>query len=386
MDTHLHFLKEGFMASVYRQLLAAVALLSCVGFVTAEEKTTAAKKSPNVEVVFCLDTTGSMGGLIEGAKQKIWAISNQIASGKPTPRLRIGLVPFRDRGDVYITKVIDLTDDLDAIYSQLREFKAEGGGDEPESVNQALNDSVTKIKWSSDPKTLRIIFLVGDAPPHMDYPDDVKYPVTCKLAAEKGIIINTVQCGASAETRKYWQDICRKAEGEFVQIAQDGGVVAVATPYDKDLERLNAELTKTTLTYGDRREQALGLVKVSEAMALAAPIGGADRAAYAAKSGRVASFDLLDSIKDGKVRLDSIRPEHLPPELQKLSPKERQEYLNKLDKRRTEIRKEVLKLDKSRSDFIAKKLAGDKGQAKDGFDNQVLDILRKQAKKCAIEY
>ena len=54
------------------------------------------KKAPQIEVVFCLDTTGSMGGLIEAAKQKIWSISNQIANGKPTPELKIGLVAFRD--------------------------------------------------------------------------------------------------------------------------------------------------------------------------------------------------------------------------------------------------------------------------------------------------
>src|SRR6516225_4843860 len=85
-----------------------------------------------------------------------------------------GLVAFRDKGDVYITKVFDLSDDLDAIHGHLKTFRAEGGGDAPESVNQALDDSVNKIKWSTDKKTLRIIFLVGDAPPHMDYPDDVK--------------------------------------------------------------------------------------------------------------------------------------------------------------------------------------------------------------------
>src|SRR4051794_37265142 len=135
---------------------------------------------PNVEVVFCLDTTGSMGGLINAAKQKIWSISNQIAAGKPTPNLKVGLVAFRDRGDQYITKVFDLSDDLDAVYTNLMAFQAGGGGDTPESVNQALNESVTKISWSKDAKTLRIIFLVGDAPPHMDYADDVKYPDTCQ--------------------------------------------------------------------------------------------------------------------------------------------------------------------------------------------------------------
>src|SRR5262249_42420941 len=164
----------------------AAAVAVCLAWpASAADSKPAAQKPPKIEVVFCLDTTGSMGGLIEGAKEKIWAISNQIASGKPTPDLKIGLVAYRDRGDEYVTKVIDLTDDLDAIYGHLKGFKAVGGGDEPESVNQALHDAVNKIKWSKDKQTLRIIFLVGDAPPHMDYKDDVKYPDTCKRAAER---------------------------------------------------------------------------------------------------------------------------------------------------------------------------------------------------------
>src|SRR5262245_50330689 len=123
---------------------------------------------PQVEVVFCLDTTGSMGGLIDAAKKKIWSISNQIASGAPTPQVKIGLVAFRDRGDEYVTRVIDLTDDLDGIHQNLMKLQANGGGDTPESVNQALHEAVTKIKWSDNKKTLKLIFLVGDAPPHMD--------------------------------------------------------------------------------------------------------------------------------------------------------------------------------------------------------------------------
>src|SRR5262249_30526693 len=142
-----------------------VALAVVLGLVAAAPaaEQPPAKQKPKVEVVFCLDTTGSMGGLIEGAKQKIWAISNQIASGQPTPDLKIGLVAYRDRGDEYITKVFDLTDDLDQIHTQLRGIRAAGGGDEPESVNQALHDAVHKIKWSTDKETLRILFLVGDA-------------------------------------------------------------------------------------------------------------------------------------------------------------------------------------------------------------------------------
>src|SRR5919109_135242 len=83
-----------------------------------------AEKKPQVEVVFCLDTTGSMGGLIEAAKQKIWSISNQIAGGKPTPDLKVGLVAYRDKGDAYVTRVYDLSDDLDAVHAHLMKFAA----------------------------------------------------------------------------------------------------------------------------------------------------------------------------------------------------------------------------------------------------------------------
>jgi Mg-chelatase subunit ChlD len=344
-----------------------------------------APKRPKVEVVFCLDTTGSMGGLIEGAKLKIWSICNQIASGKPVPELKIGLVAFRDKGDEYITKVIDLTDDLDAIHGQLRKFVATGGGDTPESVNQALHDAVTKVKWSSNKDTLRILFLVGDAPPHMDYPDDVKYPVTCKLAAEKGIIINTIQCGNDPQTRKFWQDICSKAEGSYVQIAQDGGVVAVATPYDKRLGEINNELTRTVLCYGDQVAQRLGEDKKLAGLKLAA-CPAADRAACLSKDGRAASYDLLDNIKAGKVKLETLPKDQLPAELQKLNLKEQKEYLGKVEKRRSELTKEAVELDKKRSDFIAKQLDQDKKKGKDGFDGQVLEVLRKQAKRHGIDY
>src|SRR3982751_5158255 len=97
---------------------ATLALAALASPAAAQEANKQAR--PKVEVVFCLDTTGSMGGLIDGAKQKIWAICNQIAGGKPTPDLKVGLVAYRDRGDEYITKVFDLTDDLDAVHGNLK--------------------------------------------------------------------------------------------------------------------------------------------------------------------------------------------------------------------------------------------------------------------------
>src|SRR6516225_4504200 len=141
MSSRFSFPRAGLLAA-----LAAVAGFALPA-VAADAPVVAKKAKPKIEVVFCLDTTGSMGGLIDGAKQKIWSISNQIASGKPTPQLRVGLVAYRDKGDAYVTKVFDLTDDLDAVHANLKTFLAAGGNDAPESVNQALDDAVNKIKW-----------------------------------------------------------------------------------------------------------------------------------------------------------------------------------------------------------------------------------------------
>lgn len=381
------------------------ACLALAGVAQADDKKPANEKKPakpQVEVVFCLDTTGSMGGLIEGAKAKIWSISNQIASGKPTPEVKIGLVAYRDKGDEYITQVTDLSGDLDAIYAKLKTFQAAGGGDTPESVNQGLYDSVHKIKWSTDKKTLRIIFLVGDAPPHMDYTDDVKYPETCKKACEKGIIINTVQCGNDADCTKFWRDICAKAEGSFVQIQQDGGVVAVETPFDKRLGEINGELVRTTVVYGDAKTRAIAKDKAETTATLPAP-AAADRVGFLAKGAAPggggfggfgggaggpggSSYDLLQAVKSKQVELEKLKDDQLPDEMKKMSVKERKEYLEKLDKKRDDLQKEVLELDRKRTDFINKKLAEDKKAGKDGFDNKVLDTLRKQAEKVNIKY
>jgi hypothetical protein len=327
-----------------------------------------------------------MSGLINAAKQKIWAISNQIASGKPTPFVKVGLVAYRDRTDAYVTKVFDLTEDLDAIHGHLMAMQAQGGGDQPESVNQALNEAVTKIGWSKDKKTLRLIFLVGDAPPHMDYKDDVKYQETCKLAVTNDIIINTVQCGGHAETKKYWEEICRLAEGSYVQIDQSGGPVeVVSTPYDGDLAKINGELARSTLTFGGQAAQAKSARYAAAAESLPAA-AGADRAAFQARNlGGGTAYDLLTNVKQGKVKLGELKREELPAELRDKTVAEQKEHLEKLDRRRTELSERAIALDRKRADFIRKKQAEDATpRARDSFDGQVLNILRRQATRANI--
>jgi hypothetical protein len=139
-------------------------------------------------------------------------------------------------------KSFPMTDDIDAIYAHLYGLEAAGGGDTPESVNEALAEAIEKMSWSQDRSVLKIIFLVGDAPPHMDYADGPKYPELCRAAAKKDLIINTVQCGSMAETTPIWQEIAKLSEGSYAAIAQSGNMAVVATPMDEKLAELNRRM------------------------------------------------------------------------------------------------------------------------------------------------
>lgn len=106
------------------------------------------KSRDTLELVFVLDTTGSMGGLIDGAKQRIWGIINEVMQKPSKPRVRVGLVAYRDIGDEYVTKLLPITEDLDKAYTTLMDYQAGGGGDTPENVRKALAEGVRNAGWS----------------------------------------------------------------------------------------------------------------------------------------------------------------------------------------------------------------------------------------------
>ncbi|MDQ7779689.1 MAG: VWA domain-containing protein [Planctomycetota bacterium] len=353
---------------------------------SCEEPTVQTPEPPRIEVVFVLDTTGSMESLIGGAKQKIWSIANQIMLGKPSPRLRIGLVGYRDIGDEYVTKVFDLTDDLDGVFRNLMGFEAAGGGDGPEHVNKALHDGAKSMTWTNDKKTLKIMFLVGDAPPHVDYADGFDYKVTVLEAATSDIVVHTIRCGNDVETETYWKDIARRGEGTYTSIEQSGGMTAISTPMDDELAKLGRELDGTFVGVGSGGAKAARELKDSAEMAeSAAPSAAADRAECKARAGMTASGDLIDDLSSGKVKLEQVKTEELPENMKPMSAEERQKYLDELHAKREEIKKKIADVGAKRDAFIKDKLKQSGGKG-DSFDQIVMQTIFDLAKKKGITY
>ena len=175
-------------------------------------KITASAGRPQVDVVFVLDATGSMADEIDVVKSQIRTMMEKVQSGQPKPYVRFGLVAFRDRGDEYVTRSQPLTDDIQVIQRELDGVMADGGGDTPEAVNQAMHAGIQEMNWNYDQNTKRVLFLIGDAAPHMDYADDYDYRQELAVAHRKGIKVHAWGCSGIQDS----------GENEFREIAGIG--------------------------------------------------------------------------------------------------------------------------------------------------------------------
>ena len=345
-----------------------------------------------VEVVFVLDTTSSMSGLIEAAREKIWSIATTMASARQQPEVRMGLVAFRDRGDAYVTRVFDLSADLDSMYAQLMELRAEGGGDGPESVNEALYAAIQGISWSQGDDVYRVAFLVGDAPPHMDYPDDVKYPETLAAAQRKGIVVNTIQSGHHGVTRPAWEQIAALGGGHYFAVEDSGNAVAVTTPFDEQLAKMAAALDGTRLFFGDAGERAVAEARVEAGRKLEEELSAAALARRAtfyampsAKSNFLGNSELVDAITSGAIELEEIVAEDLPASLQALAPDEARAVIEEKAQQRERLQRQIRSLSESRERFIQERLDAE-GGADDSLDEQIYRTVREQATGAGLRY
>jgi Mg-chelatase subunit ChlD len=357
-----------------------------------EKHSVAPTATKRVEVVFVLDTTGSMGGLIAAAKEKIWSIASTLAQAQQAPEISMGLVAYRDRGDAYVTQVVDLDRDLDSMYAKLMQFRADGGGDAPESVNQALDDAINKISWSQDANTYRVVFLVGDAPPHMDYQDDVKYPTTVAAAAAKGIVVNTIQCGSMRETIKPWQEIAALGHGRYFTVDQAGSAVAVATPFDDKIATLSAQLDSTRLYYGSDEEKAKTYDKLAASAALraeASPAVQARRGVFNASESGASNLlggkDLAEDVASGAIAFAAVPEKELPKAIAEL-PRDKQEAaVAETAKKRQDLQRQIAELAKDRDAFIRKEIDAHGGAA-GSLDQKIYDAVREQAAPVGLKY
>ncbi|MET0091325.1 MAG: hypothetical protein ABW068_15130 [Candidatus Thiodiazotropha sp.] len=256
----------------------------------------------------------------------------------------------------------------------------------------ALADAVGGISWSQDASAYKVIFLIGDAPPHMDYLDDVKYLRSLEQARSRGIVVNAILAGESQETRQVWQTIAQAGGGQYAQVGQSGDAVAIATPYDDRLAELSAELDATRLYYGSAEERSRRERKLTTAKQLheaASVTSRARRATFNATASGGANLlgegELVDDLSQGRVKLEDLPPEALPAPLQDLSPEAQQTLLEDRAQRRDQLNREIRQLADERAAYLCDRVEAE-GGAPASLDHKLYEAIQTQGRLKGMEY
>lgn len=207
-----------------------------------------------LDLVFLVDATGSMGDEIDKLRTSMQSIADRIARLPGGVDLCLGLVAYRDLGDEYVTRRYDLTGELAAFRRVLGGLRADGGGDEPEALDEALHETVHGVSWRG-PGTSRLVILIGDAPPQLR-PGVAPYDQSAAAALARGIKVHAVGAsGLSRQGETTFRSIAQQTGGRFVFLtyadaARPGRGPGTETPHDvrdygvADLDELIVRLVR----------------------------------------------------------------------------------------------------------------------------------------------
>jgi len=169
-----------------------------------------------LDLHFLIDTTGSMGDEIAQLKANMVSIAEQIDALPGETDARFAMTVYRDRGEAFVTRTFDFTDDVEQFSDALAEVTADGGGDEPEDLNAGLHEALEAPSWRAAP-AVQLVVLVADAPPHLDYEDGPDYAEDALLAAERGIkILPVASSGLNPVGQYTFRQLAQVTMGTFV--------------------------------------------------------------------------------------------------------------------------------------------------------------------------
>ena len=346
-----------------------------------------AAASKPVDVVLCLDTSGSMDGLLESAKRKLWAVVNDLAKMEPTPALRVGLYSYGnntyDARRGWVRPEVPLTTDLDEVYKRITALRCAGPGSE-EYATRAARDALAELKWADDKDALKLVFVCGNEP--VDQDKEVSPESVAAAARAKGVVVNAIYCGATNHVDAAgWTAFATRCGGKFANIDQDKvkAEVVIKTPFDEEIERLGAKINQTYVWYGLKGAAGRDnqLAQDREAKRTADGVAAERSVTKATALYKNAECDLIDRMLTEKdFDLKKLNEADLPAELRKLKDNEREPYLRRKAAERAEIQKKVTELGARRALYIEEerqkhpRTAGDKA-----LDEALRAILREEA-------
>jgi len=173
-----------------------------------------------MDVALVVDTTGSMGDEMAYLQAELDSIVARLKRDAGNLNLRVGVVLYRDEGDDYVVRSVPLTRDVPSIRAMLANQEADGGGDTPEAVDQAMG-AAAKLDWRPD--AAKALVLVADAAPHEDRLD-ATMDATTALRSRGVQIVPVAASGVEATAQYMMRTMAALTQGRYIFLTDDSGV------------------------------------------------------------------------------------------------------------------------------------------------------------------
>lgn len=175
------------------------------------------KNYEKTEIMFVVDTTGSMGDELMFLQSEFTAIANDIG----TDNTKFSINFYRDEYDDYTTKRYPFSSNIEEINKKLNSEYAAGGGDLPEAVAEVLDETINDGGWTDE--SVKLMFMIFDAPPHDNKSQVLQSAI--EKAAEKGIrIIPVVSSNSDRDTELFGRCAAIMTGGTYIFLTDDSGI------------------------------------------------------------------------------------------------------------------------------------------------------------------
>ena len=309
-----------------------------------------------VQIALLLDTSSSMGGLINQARSHLWTIVDQmgqmtrVVDGKTRGvRLELALYEYGNsrlaESSGYIRQVLPFTSDLDKVSEQLQTLVTNGGS---EYAGQAIQTAAGELTWSRDPAALRFVFVAGNE--EFDQ-GPISAAAAMKAAKDRDIDVQLIYCGGTDAT---WASAAKVAGTDLTSIDQDQVAQHLPAPQDDAILRLGGQLNGTYLAYG--ADGAAAAARQASADASSARLSkkvALERSQLKAKPAyKNSQWDLIDAVADDPTFLARTDDSKLPAELRGKSLAEQQQIVAAKTAARAALKTELARLEGERTRFL----------------------------------
>ena len=323
--------------------------------------------TPKIQVAILLDVSGSMDGLIDQAKSRLWNIVNTMTTLKyqgKEPEIEIALYAYGIAGcnyvngikcdsENYLSQLTPFTTDLDLISEKLFALTTSGS---QEYCGTVISKATKDLDWGNSKADMKLIYIAGN---EIFEQGNISYKKSIPLAVEQSIYVNTIHCGDERTgIQDLWRDAAELGKGKFFNIDANRQVRYVATPYDEQIHACNRKLNDTYVSYGAVGENKKMNQMAQDRNASSVSSGSMTERALSKskKAYKNSNWDLVDAVNNKDVDVEKIAQSELPAELQNKSAEEIKQVVETKNKERESIQKEMAELGKLRQTYLDKEM------------------------------